>query len=35
MGFSELNWRKNDPTKSITHMLDLLNLFPDIDIDSL
>ena len=26
---------ENDPPKSITHMLDLVNLFPDIEIDSL
>ena len=26
---------ENDPPKIITHMLDLVNLFPDIDIKSL
>ena len=26
---------ENGPSKSITHILDLVNLFPDIQIDSL
>ena len=35
MGFGHVKLEENGLPKSITHMLDLVNLFPDIEIDSL
>ena len=34
-GIVRVKLEGNSPPKSITHMLDLVNLFPDIEIDSL
>ena len=34
-GIVRVKLEENGPLKSITHMLDLVNLFPDIEIDSL
>ena len=34
-GFVRAKLEENGPPKSIIHMPDLVNLFPDIDIDSL
>ena len=34
-GIVRVKLEENGPPKSITHMLDLVNLFPDIEIDSL
>ena len=33
-GIARVKLEGNSPPKSITHMLDLVNLFPDIEIDS-
>ena len=34
-GMIRVKVNENRPPKGITHMLDLVNLFPDIEIDSL
>ena len=34
-GIVRVKLEENGPPKGITHMLDLVNLFPDIEIDSL
>ena len=33
-GIARVKLVENCPPKSVTHMLDLVNLFPDIEIDS-